>query len=260
MIINKSLLEQMKRTQKDFESFNKYKIEIHNQLFSMPKIDSSLSQMLEQQEKLTSALAFSMPKIDNSLFDSIKLVQSNLNAFNLNKIDISFIENTNKFIKEFKKINLNLQQFDLYNIDNNIEYYEINRISEKIEKGILLSKIDISKYWKFIEVLFILYSIYLTINPDNSEHIKTQQMIVNLERNISTLLKQDIYYEVTKQVHVRKYPNSIGKSKKLDIVFPKQKLLIVSKKSKWIEVEYFNEKNQETITGWVYKKYTKRLK
>ncbi|MGK0255908.1 MAG: methyltransferase-like protein, partial [Arcobacteraceae bacterium] len=88
---------------------------------------------------------------------------------------------------------------------------------------------------------------------------KTRQMIEQLEIKISTPKSQNIYYEVTKQVHVREYPSSSNKSGKLDILYPKHKLFIIQSKPYWIQVEYFNERLHETIIGWVSKRYTKKL-
>ena len=49
------------------------------------------------------------------------------------------------------------------------------------------------------------------------------------------------------------------KSEKIATVYPKQKLLVIEDKPYWLQVEYFDEKRNETIIGWISKKCTKRL-
>ncbi|MDZ7818594.1 MAG: SH3 domain-containing protein [Aliarcobacter sp.] len=79
----------------------------------------------------------------------------------------------------------------------------------------------------------------------------------NLDNKISKSLKQELHYEVTKQVNIRELADT--KSKKIAVVYPKQKLLVIENKPYWLQVEYFDEKRNETIIGWVSKKCTKRL-
>jgi len=100
-----------------------------------------------------------------------------------------------------------------------------------------------------------LMSIYAFMFPNNIE-IKKLQKEFNI---LASSIQNETYYEVVRTVNIRDYPNSSKEIKILDVVFPKQKLLLLDRKSKWIEIEYFSNKKQETVTGWVYKKYTKKL-
>jgi hypothetical protein len=199
--------------------------------------------------------------INNSIFESI-----NQNLFKERKfLNKDFIENLNNFSKELQVDN---------KLDFNIKYEDIEEINKKIEQKKVFTKKDLSTIIFFMALIgFIndVISLYSTLNPDNSEHIKTQQMIEkdsqseiktqqmikDLDSKFSKSLNQEIYYEVTKNTDVREQPNT--KSKKIAKVYSEQKLLVIENKPYWLLVEYFDEKRNETIIGWVSKKCTKRL-
>ncbi|RLA83445.1 MAG: hypothetical protein DRG78_04395 [Epsilonproteobacteria bacterium] len=230
---------------------------------------TDLNDMIKYKKKNTERLAENMPKINTSLISSMKSIEIAIsstdleNMINQNKISTSIFESYKLLTKSIKISDLaklyNIKEPDIFKQ----KIINIEKINNKIEKGKLLSKIDIQSY--LILVMTIIgfindcNSIYKEFYSDNSEHIKTQLMIQKLNTEISSLKNIIIQYEVIKQVKVRDNSNSTKQSKVLDIVFPNQKLLLLNNKSKWIEVEYWNERKQETITGWVLKKYTKRL-
>jgi len=192
-------------------------------------------------KKLASTLAFSMPKIGliSSALEqqSIGIIAKTLS---MPKIDTQVLES-------------------LYTDEKIITFQnDIKILNDKIESKELFTIDDWKKYFNIVKELFYIFvafiSIYAFIFPDNIEMKKLQK-----EFNIlSSSIQNEISYEVVRTVNIRDYPNSSNKTKILDVVFPKQKLLLLDRKSKWIEVEYFSNKKQETITGWVYKKYTKK--
>lgn len=206
------------------------------------------NQFLKKETELTSLInAVNKTKITLNKDNSIKSMVQNLLEENqllkIGDIQKQLLEN---FSKEFQiKDNLD------------IKYEDIEKINKKIEQKEAFSKKDLLKLIRFLEILWLFYSIYSALNPDNLEHIKTQQMINSLDNKISKSLKQELYYEITKQVNVRELADS--KSKKIAVTNPKQKLLIIQNKPYWLQVEYFDEIKNETIIGWVSKKYTKRL-
>jgi lipoate-protein ligase A len=206
------------------------------------------NQFLKKESELTSLInAVNKTKITLNKDNSIKSMVQNLLEENqllkIGDIQKQLLEN---FSKEFQiKDNLD------------IKYEDIEKINKKIEQKEAFSKKDLLKLIRFLEILWLFYSIYSALNPDNLEHIKTQQMINSLDNKISKSLKQELYYEITKQVNVRELADS--KSKKIAVTNPKQKLLIIQNKPYWLQVEYFDEIKNETIIGWVSKKYTKRL-
>jgi|GEM_PF-1006329 len=170
----------------------------------------------------------------------------------LQKIDKSFVDNFNKLEKNLKPIEFDKEFFDLDNVDSIVIQKDIETINNKIINKKILTKEDISL---IVAILSFMLTLAMYLFPNNQ-----QQTIHQTINNSITLPNKGVYYEVVKQVHVRKYPNSSATSEILDIVYPNQKLLIIEDKTDWIKVEYFNEKLQETIVGWVFKKYTKRSK
>ncbi len=246
-----------------------------------PKIDTSIfesinsvssitfDKLIEQHKTIAESFAINTPKIDTSIFESInsvssitfdKLIEQHKTiaesfAINTPKIDTSI----------FEELILNNTKLSEQNIIN------IETISEKINNNIKLTEIELFTYMKVIyflmEKFIVIYTIYTIIFPDSKIELQLEKISMNQQEIKKTIQKSnkyknstgEIYYEVVKQVKVRENSNSSKKSKILDIIFPKQKLLVIRKKSKWIEVEYFDEKQQQTVTGWVFKKYTKRI-
>lgn len=230
----------IKRQQEMAEDINKV-------LAPMFKRHQQFSEILEPIIKRNQLLAEKYSKsinIDDSAFKSISTIQS-------------LFSDIEKISKGLRSIDFNTEEITLENIPKDIELDNIKIISAKVDKGIVLSKDDINS---FITIVALLFTFYTHFFPDDFQHIKTQQHLEDLGKKVTKLTNnQTIYYEVTKQVHVREYPNSSNKSKKLDILYPKTKLLIIQSQPYWIQVEYFHEKKQETIIGWVSKRYTKRL-
>ncbi len=289
IIFNSSMFKNIEKINKQFDSITKVlnnnglsEFFIKQQEISQ-KLNSAFSPIIKQQMELSNVIKqneflINLPKIDSSILENIKTIQklfnnsSFLELGNVYKqlkenlsIDKDFIENLNNFSKELQ-VNDNLG-FD-------IKYEDIEEINEKIEQKKAFKKKDLSTIIFFMALIgFIndVISLYSTLNPDNSEHIKTQQMIEkdsqseiktqqmikDLDSKSSKSLNQEIYYEVTKNTDVREQPNT--KSKKIALVYPKQKLLIIENKPYWLLVEYFDEKRNETIIGWISKKCTKRL-
>lgn len=289
IIFNSSMFKNIEKINKQFDSITKVlnnnglsEFFIKQQEISQ-KLNSAFSPIIKQQMELSNVIKqneflINLPKIDSSILENIKTIQklfnnsSFLELGNVYKqlkenlsIDKDFIENLNNFSKELQ-VNDNLG-FD-------IKYEDIEEINEKIEQKKAFTKKDLSTIIFFMALIgFIndVISLYSTLNPDNSEHIKTQQMIEkdsqseiktqqmikDLDSKSSKSLNQEIYYEVTKNTDVREQPNT--KSKKIALVYPKQKLLIIENKPYWLLVEYFDEKRNETIIGWISKKCTKRL-
>lgn len=271
-IFNSSIFKNIEKINKQFDSITKVlntnglnDFFIKQQEISQ-KLNIAFSPIIKQQMELSNIIKqneflINLPKIDNSIFENMKTIQKLFNNSNFLElgnvykqlkenlsIDKDFIENLNNFSKEL---------YPDDNLDFDIKYKDIEEINTKIEQKEAFSKKDLLKLIRFLEILWLFYSIYSALNPDNLEHIKTQQIINSLDNKISKSLKQELYYEITKQVNVRELADS--KSKKIAVTNPKQKLLIIQNKPYWLQVEYFDEIKNETIIGWVSKKYTKRL-
>lgn len=293
-IFNSSMFKNIEKINKQFDSITKVlnnnglnEFFIKQQEISQ-KLNIAFSPIIKQQMELSNIIKqndflINLHTIDNSILENMKTIQKLFNNSNFLElgnvykqlkenlsIDKNFIENLNNFSKELQ-VN--------YNLDFDIKYEDIEEINKKIEQKKAFTKKDLLKVIRFLEILLLFYSIYSEVNPDNSEHIKTrqmmdiekqqiidkisqseiktQQMIKELNNKVSKSLNQEKYYEVIKNADVREQPNR--KSKKIAGVYSKQKLLVIENKLYWLQVEYFDEKRNETIIGWVSKKCTKRL-
>jgi hypothetical protein len=239
-----------------FEGLNKYTKEIfslmNNPSFSIMNQQSEVIKMIESMQS-------NLPKIDSSIFEELRNNQdlyNNYQGLNARELFEQSFESLNKFAKEMYLND---------DVDFSITYDDIEEINKKIEQKKPFSQKDLVTYIGIV-IGFIIsiigcindgISLYLIFNPDNSEHIKTQQMIQKLDNKWSKSLNQNTYYEITKQANVREFPDS--KSKKIAVANPKQKLLIIQNKPYWLQVEYFDTHKNETIIGWVSKRYTKKL-
>lgn len=199
------------------------KSHINSSIFESLMKDES-NQFLKNHTQLFGILSQSFSSIDdkksilginNSIFESI-----NQNLFKerefLNK---DFIENLNNFTKEL---------YPDDNLDFDIKYKDIEEINKKIQQKEAFTRNDLMAFDKIISIISLLFAFYVYYFPDDTESIKIQQMINGLDNKISKSLKQELYYETTKQVNVRELADS--KSKKIAVAEPKQKLLIIENK------------------------------
>lgn len=240
---------------------------------------SGLQKIIEDYKKTVESLAFDMPKIDPSFIQSIKDIHSSMAtsgfqkimedwkktlenlAFDTPKIETSFIQTIKDMqsataTSGFQKIMEDYRKtFESLAVE-----VELEKINKKIENNIELEKSDLITFDRIIAIIGLLFTFYTYYFPDNSEFIEMKQMIENLEKKvIESNHNTSIYYEVTKQVHVRKLSNNSKESKIIDIALPKQKVLIINNQPYWLQVEYFNATKQETVVGWISKRYAKKL-
>ncbi|HEX3034418.1 MAG TPA: hypothetical protein VHT73_04685 [Thermodesulfobacteriota bacterium] len=68
---------------------------------------------------------------------------------------------------------------------------------------------------------------------------------------------REVYYVVVREVKLKSHPRP--KSATIQILSPNQRVKLIQAKGKWIYVEYFDYIEGIPKTGWVLKKYTKRL-
>ena len=283
--IDVSILESMKSIQSS-TALSGFNTTIESLALSMPEIDSSIMNSITDMQSLSGfnttieSLALSMTKIDSSIMKSIIDMQSStalsgLNAameslaFSIPKIDTYMFE-------QLKVMNIDLKSIEIeetYNIEiSEQDIHDIEILSAKIDNKINLTYNELYKYLKFLyffmEKFIVFYTIYTIFYPNNQISIQLKEMEKAYKKQTEKIIKnvKDIkiendkeYYEVTKQVRVRTFPNCSKESKIIDIALKKQKLLIINKKPYWIQIEYFNEEKQETVIGWISKKYTKRL-
>ena len=113
--------------------------------------------------------------------------------------------------------------------------------------------------------LSVIISIILFLMSQNSSEESERLLFERLDRLEAALIqnynaaevaeKNASFYIVKKTVNFRKGPST--KHAVLDVLYPNQKVKLISRSSKWIEVEYYNHKDDSYQKGWVYKKYLK---
>lgn len=216
------------------------------QTVQFPIIGEAITQLLKKQNDFYKA-------VDFQRFDTTVLSQ-----FQYTYNDLLSLQESDKF----KEIPFPTQ---------NIHVIEaLNKKDTLTKKDLIKYAISVAAIYEFISAVISMFAFFF---PDDSKMIEIQENLFNMNienqkqfRDINNIIDQRqssfhqiIYYEVTKKVNIREYPSSENNSTILDTALPKQKLLLLDTTSYWIQIEYFNEKKNETIIGWVSKRYTKLL-
>lgn len=115
--------------------------------------------------------------------------------------------------------------------------------------------------------LGVIISIILSLMSQSSSEESDRVLFERLDRLETTLIqnynaaenaeRNASFYIVKKSVNFRQGPST--KHAVLDVLYPNQKVKLISRNSKWIEVEYYNHIDDSYKKGWVYKKYLKLL-
>jgi hypothetical protein len=115
--------------------------------------------------------------------------------------------------------------------------------------------------------LAFVLSIILFLMSQSSSEESDELLLGRLDRLESTLLQsysaaekeeEDAsFYIVKRSVNFRKGPST--KHGVLDVLYPNQKVKLISRNSKWIEVVYYDHIDDSYKQGWVFKKNLKLL-
>lgn len=131
-----------------------------------------------------------------------------------------------------------------------ILFFLYSSYSSKLSEQAIIEKIDDSQY-------------HIEQQISKSE-TRIRQQIGDSEQRIlkkieSLIPKEDeaVYYVVLRDVRLRIKPHT--KSGVITMLFPNQRVSLIERKSKWIYVSYFDYIESLPKTGWVYKKYLKKL-
>lgn len=135
----------------------------------------------------------------------------------------------------------------------------ISQIEEKAKSpGTVLS---------FEFYLSVVVSIILYLMAQSSSSESDELLFERLDRLESTLLQSHSaaekeeedasFYIVKRSVNFRDGPST--KHSTLDVLYPNQKVKLISRESKWIKVEYYDNIDDSYKQGWVFKKYLKFL-
>jgi hypothetical protein len=111
-----------------------------------------------------------------------------------------------------------------------------------------------------ISIIFFLMSQNLSEESDRLLFERLDRLETTLIQNYNaaeSAEKNASFYIVKKSVNFRTGPST--KYAVLDVLYPNQKVKLISRNSKWIEVEYYNHIDDSYKRGWVYKKYLKLI-
>lgn len=241
---------QMAPTFKAIDSFN---IKIAPYAKAMKNIEASLApfknNILEMQSHLNLISAF----INTKHLHNPELVRLASQARNIAKIVADFQPET---ISE-----VYAQTVKHYSETESADPIQatISSIEEKIKSpGTVLN---------FEFYLSLVLSIILFLMSQSSSEESDELLYQRLDRLEFTLLQNysaaereeagASFYIVKKSVNFRSGPST--KHKIFEVLFPNQKVKLVAKNSRWIEVEYYDHIDDSYKQGWVFKKYLKLL-
>jgi len=223
-------------------------------------ISSGLLESIIKQQKLYENIANKIPKFNQTIIGNIHKIHNSMISSGLlesiedqPKLYENIVSNISKVSKEFNSLHIDSELVEL----NDIYIKDIEILNEKVEKGINLTKED---FFSLLSILSFIFALYGYVYPDNSEDIKTRNLIQSLDTKWTQINSKETYYEVAKKVNIRKFSNSSKNSKILNVASIGQRLLVLQSKPYWVQVEYYDEIKKETTIGWVSKKYTKKLK
>lgn len=114
----------------------------------------------------------------------------------------------------------------------------------------------------FISLVFFIYSLHASEESENRQKqllLTVQQTLLEKINSINSDTIRGTYYLVVRPVKLNEKPNAT-KAGLLNVIYPNQRVRLVDEKGKWIRVEYFNFMVNKTETGWILKKYAKRMK
>jgi hypothetical protein len=125
--------------------------------------------------------------------------------------------------------------------------------------------VDPNTYWAMIKFAF---TIFVFLYPLYDSHLAEKQVVDSIDKTRAEILRQieqlrpseinEAYYVVNREARIRIRPQS--RSTAIQVLAPNQTLKLVKSKGKWIYVEYFDYIEGLPKSGWVLKKYTKRIK
>jgi hypothetical protein len=123
---------------------------------------------------------------------------------------------------------------------------------------------DPATYWGMVKFIFTIFA-FLYPLYENQQFEK--RVIDSVNQTGTEILKEveklkpaevkGVYYVVVREAKLKSHPRP--KSATIQILPPNQLVKLVRAKGKWIYVEYFDHIEGVPKTGWVLKKYTKRL-
>lgn len=137
----------------------------------------------------------------------------------------------------------------------------VENFSEKAKK-FGLSKLSLEFYLNLlIALMFFVYSQQLSQETEtriSNQLSDAQELIIERLDNLIENKNDETYYIVLRNVNLREAPSN--KSTVKTVLYRNQKVRLVQRKSKWIQVEYYDHILGVHLTGWCYKKYLTKMK
>jgi hypothetical protein len=240
------------------------RIQIPNTVYDAIKSISSQNQQLFQQ--LNSSIVISSQLWGSAHISNFNKAMTSLSAQIAEAASYhknwDLIDDFDKISEEAVLINENIIEKEGLSQENfeRIEAF-FNRIEIKIDKQ---DKSTSAIFWKILALLsFILTVTSESRNWLSKPELATKQDVVNLMNEqflkFEKKLKEQKEYRITTRkckTYLKPKPKTISLSE-FEIGF---EFVVLNRKHKWIYVSYLNPKDGLPETGWVMKKYTKKLK
>ena len=230
---------------------------------------SSLKVMSVMQNNFVTALSYSLENFKNlapSLISSLGnefLTMTNQVIFNIKKLPKTKLE------RLFNKVNMKPETITSEDFGK-----KIAQVKEELIAEIKKSKKSISFEGILSIILSIFFFIYTLFSDIEDKKIASQrfdysksqlEIIIENQKNIYELLEKQykqnayspVFYIVKRHVNLRLKPT--GKSMKIAVLFPNQKVELEKTKGKWIYIVYYDYLDQQTYSGWVLKKYLVKM-
>jgi len=246
------------------------------------------SSSLKAVKAVESSPAFSVTKAlkKSSLFTTLKSIESSPELKTIGAIENSLAFSAIKSLQDsvrFSSFNELAENFSsqivgpltlsqAYQVVTQ-EYSQITGTSdtERLEK--LTDKVDflvqkapkgaLSKEF----YLGLILTLFIFCLSQISSMKSQEKMLLRFEQQEQTISQQlselksneqgETFYVVIRAVNLRVKPST--KSEIVTILHPNTKVKLITRKSKWIRVEYFDYVENVYVSGWVYKKYLKMM-
>lgn len=162
--------------------------------------------------------------------------------------------------------------FDFQSIENYDEPLDESQLAELLTKGLdWFGQSRVSGGIGLISLILSIYQIMLIHLPELSPHASEEQQeiqYVKIEKHLLEQFKplieqamasvsehssQSEYVVKNRMAVIRSEPRNGATI--VASIFPNQCVTLVSRKGKWIEIEYYDWANQKFLTGWALKKY-----
>lgn len=240
---------------------------------AFPKSDTLLQAMESMLDGGVNSQFRALEKISQDLMNRAQVsgvqslildIERRLGEINLPAIDAAEVELVAEELKKEKLQKPSTRGFRDLRQDFNYEYDYRYYSSKK-----RLSWIEALRFlFELIGAIYCVLEMYDRFNINNQEQPSylEQENSKKIEE-IKQLLEELVFINVVEldtHFHVRERVANVRSKPKHgstieSVLMPNDRIKLIRKKSKWVEVEYHDKATQETYSGWVLKKYLERV-